>query len=293
LTGEGQEDVDPQAGEDGVSSTSLPEGDHGTASQDPEPPEPSVSVDVEGRFPEIGRLKASGAVAFILTGLTVVLPLLLLGDGAIGEPRALLAMALAASGVALGVAGLMSPSLRSVAILVAPLLLVAASAAGTLGASMETIPHLELAMAFVFAASWILAVEHLHALGRFVELGAYVTRQRLTSFSLGGVIDHFQVYGVGIVAVISAVTAVVVVGVPWVFSKGSSGIFARSVELNSVFGIALAAGVVFTLSALILVFVRSVLPQRVDVERVAYSRDTMEDMLRSSQLIERGDEGRG
>lgn len=252
-----------------------------------------MSVDVEGRFPEIGRLKASGAVMFILTGLTAVVPLLLLGDGAIGEPRALLATALAAAGVALGVAGLMSPSLRSVAIMVAPILLVAAAAAGTLGASMETIPPLELAMAFIFAASWLLAVEHLHALGRFVELGAYVTRQRLTSFSLGGVINHFQIYGVGLVAVISVVTAVVVVGVPWVFSKGSSGVFARSVELNSVFGIALAAGVVFILSALILVFVRSVVPQRVDVERVAYSRDTMEDMLRSSQLIERGDEGRG
>jgi len=123
-----------------------------------------------------------------------------------------------------------------------------------------------------------------------VELGAYVTRQRLTTFSLGGIVNHFQVYGIGLVSIITVVTAIVVVGVPWVFGAGSSGTFARSVELASVFGIALAATVVFTLSALILVFVRSVMPQRVEVERVAYSRDRMEDMLRSSQLIERTDE---
>jgi hypothetical protein len=252
-----------------------------------------VAIDVEGRFPEIGRLKASGSVMFIVAGLTAVAPLLILGGGAFGGPRSLLAMALAAVGSALGVAGLLSPALRGVAILVAPLMLVGAAATGSLGASLETIPPLELVLAFAFAATWLLAVEHLHALGRFVELGAYVTRQRLTSFRLGGVVNHFQVYGMGLVVIISAVAAVVVVGVPWVFSKGSSGVFARSVELNSVFGVALATAVVFTLSALILVFVRSVIPQRVDVERVAYSRDRMEDMLRSSQLVERGDEEKG
>ncbi|MCJ2541262.1 MAG: hypothetical protein LN414_08340 [Candidatus Thermoplasmatota archaeon] len=263
----------------------------------PEPPvrndttDGKVSIDVEGRFPEIRRLKVSGAVLFIMAGLSAVLPLVLLGGGFKLSPMALTALALAVAGISVGVAGLLSPSIRRPAIFVAPVLLITAAAAGTLGASLDTIPPLELVLAFVFAASWLLAVEHLHAVGRFVELGAYVTRQRLTQFSLGGVIDHFQIYGVGLVTIILAAAAIVIIGVPWVFSKGSSGTFARSVELASVFGIALAAAVVFTLSALILVFVRSVVPQRVDVERVAYSRDRMGDMLRSAQLIERRDEG--
>ena len=275
--------------------------DEGSASPEDEGPVPvsfatedRVPVDVESLFPEIGRLKTSGAVMFVLAGVTALLPLLLLpGVEGPTSPRGLLAMSLAAAGTTVGVAGLLSPALRTVAILVAPLVLVAGAAAGTVGASMDTIPPLELAMAFAFAASWLLALEHLHALGRFVELGAYVARQRLTTFSLGGVVNHFQIYGVGLVALIAAVSAVVVVGVPWVFAKGSSGTFARSVELNSVFGVALAATVVFTLAAMILVFVRSVMPQRVDVERVAYSRERMEDMLRSSELMERNDrEGR-
>ena len=290
MTGEPQEDTGPDEGGEGATGfepvDTVPE---------PSPPyledpsEARVSVDVEGLFPEIRRLKATGAVTFVVAGLAAIAPQLLLGGEAITDARGLLALVLATAGMAVGVTGLLSPPLRRVAILVAPVLLVAAAAAGSLGASLDTIPPLEMVLAFVFAASWILAVEHLHALGRFMELGAYVTRQRLTTFSLGGVVNHFQIYGMGLVAIITAVAAVVIVGVPWVFAKGSSGTFGRSVELNSVFGIALAAAVVFTLSALILVFVRSVIPQRVDVERVAYSRDRMEDMIRSSHLIEQGD----
>jgi hypothetical protein len=249
-------------------------------------------VDVEARFPEIGRLKAAGSALFVVAAITSVAPMFLLGDATLEGPRTLLALTLASAGAAVGIAGLLSPALRRTALLTAPIVLVAAAFAGTLGASFDTIPPLEIALAFAFAASWLLAMEYLHALGRFVELGAYVTRQRLTTFGLGGVVNHFQLYGAGLVAIIAIVAAIVVVGVPWVFARGSTGTFARSVELNSVFGIALAAAVVFTLSALILVFVRSVMPQRVDVERVAYSRDRMEDMLRSSQLVERTEEER-
>jgi hypothetical protein len=256
-----------------------------------EPPPDTVSIDVEGRFPEIRRLKVTGSLLFIVAGSMVVLPMFALSeDGDLG-PRGVLALALAVTGIVIGVAGLFSPTMRRPAMLAAPVVLVGAAATGTLGSSLDTIPRLELVFAFLFAASWLLALEHLHAVTRFVELGAYVTRQRLTTFSLGGVVNHFQIYGMGLVTIIAAVAAVVVIGVPWVFSKGSSGTFARSVELNSVFGVALAAAVVFTLSALILVFVRSVMPGRVDVERVAYSRDRMEDMLRSSNMMGPDDEG--
>ncbi len=277
---------------DAVAPPSPPEGTH--------VPDPlasdvdTLSLDVERLFPEIRRLKVTGSIFFLVAGLSAVLPVILLGEGLQVSPSFLATIGLAAAGVAVGVAGLASPALRRGALLTSPALLVAAAAVGSPGASLDTIPPLELVLAMAFGASWILALEHLHALGRFVELGAYVARQRLTSFRLSGVVNHFQVYGVGLVGLILAVTAVVVVGVPWVFARGSSDTLARSVELNTVMGVAMAAAVVFTLSAIILVFVRSVVPQRVDVERVAYSRERMDDMLRSSKLIgtEEGGEDR-
>jgi len=286
--------------EDGPGTTAPDTGDAGPApppSDGPEGPYPlapeggTVSLDVERLFPEIRRLKVTGCIMFAVAGLTAVMPMVLLGDGLQVSPVLLAGTGLAATGVAVGIAGLASPALRRASLLASPVLLVAAAAVGTPGASLDSIPPLELALALAFGASWILALEHLHALGRFVELGAYVARQRLTSFRLSGVVNHFQVYGAGLVGLILAVTAVVVVGVPWVFARGSSDTLARSVELNTVMGVAVAAAVVFTLSALILVFVRSVMPQRVEVERVAYSKERMDDMLRSSKLIETEEEG--
>ena len=247
----------------------------------------TVHVDVEANFPEIRRLKAVGSILFIVAGVSAALPIMLMADAdGIFGTRALSALGLGVAGIAVGIAGLLSPGLRRPSIWVAPVLLVAAATAGTPGLSLDNIPPLELLLAFAFAMSLMLAVEHLHAVMRFVELGAYITRQRLTAFRLSSVVDHFQIYGAGLITLIALVTVIVVVGIPWVFAQGSDGTLGRSVELSSVFGVALAAAVVFTLCAIILVFVRSVIPQRIEVERVAYSRDRMEEMLRGSQPLE-------
>ncbi len=246
----------------------------------------TLQVDVEAAFPEIRRLKALGAVLFIVAGISAALPIMLMaGSEETFGTRALVALGLAVAGIAVGIVGLLSPGLRRPSIWLAPALLVAAAAAGTPGLSLDHIPPLELVLAFAFAISLILAVEHLHAVMRFVELGAYITRQRLTSFRLSSVVDHFQIYGFGLIALIAVVTVIVVVGIPWVFSQGSDATLGRSVELASVFGVALAAAVVFTLSSIILVFIRSVMPQRVEVERIAYSRDRMEEMIRGSRSL--------
>lgn len=259
-------------------------------------PPATVDVPVEDLFPEVRRLKAVGALLFVIAGLSAAMPALTLGEGLLAV-RSLAALAVASAGVATGIAGLVSTALRRWSLLAAPVLLVAGAALASPGASMGIIPPEELLWALVFGASWLFALEHLHAVGRFVELGAYVTRQRLTSFQLANVVNHFHIYGVGLIALIMGITAIITVGVPWVFAKGTSDTFSRSVELSSVIGIGLASAVVFTLAGLILISVRSVLPQRVEVTSVAYSRERMEDMLRGSRVLARvGEEevtGRG
>lgn len=252
----------------------------------------TVPVDVEAVLPEVRRLKAVGAVLFLVSGISALLPALMLGGGGF-DVRTVAGLALAAAGVSVGVAGLASPRLRRPSLPLAPVLLIAAAGAGSPGISLDSIPPLEILLAFTYGLSLLLAVEHLHAVMRFVDLGAYVARQRLTSFHLPNVVAHFQIYGLALAGLVALVTAFVVVGVPWVLGQGSNEVLGRSVELRSVFGVAIAAAVVFTLSALILVFIRSVLPQRVEVERVAYSRDRMEEMLRSGDLLEAGSEAPG
>jgi hypothetical protein len=250
-----------------------------------DPGEATISIAVEAAFPEIRRLKMTGSILFALSGTFVLLPTILEGEG-LSSLRGIATVVLAVTGIVFGIAGFVAPAARRFVMYIAPALLVASAAASPLGASLDRIPTQEMLPAFAFAITWLLAVEHLHAVMRFVELGAYVTRQRLSSFQLSSVVNHFQVYGLGLAGLIVLVTVIVVIGIPWVFGQGQNELFGHSVELGSVFGIAISAAIVFTLAGMILVFVRSVMPQRVDVERVAYSRGTMEDMLRSARLME-------
>jgi hypothetical protein len=251
-----------------------------------------VPVVLEAAFPEIRRLKAIGSALFVGAGLSAIAPALLEGE-VTSSPSFLSLVVLACAGIAISLAGLFTSVTRRIAAWMGPALLVASAAVNPLGANLGDIPPTDMVFAFTFAITWLLAVEHLHAIMRFVELGGYITRQRLTSFRLSSVVNHFQLYGAGMAGLIIVVTAIVVVGIPWVLEKGGNQVFGRSVELGSVFGIAIAAAIVFTLAGMILVFIRSVLPQRVDVEQVAYSRDRMEDMIRGSQVMEtqEGDQG--
>jgi hypothetical protein len=254
--------------------------------------EPTPSINVESVFPEIMRLKVLGSILFVVAGATAVLPAFLVGPG-MDSPVTVAALVLAVAGGAVSVAGLFAPSGRRVAIFLGPGLLVGAVASNPIGATLDQIAYEELLLAFLFALTWLLGVEHMHAVHRFVELGAYVARQRLTTFRLSSVVNHFQLYGMGMIALILLVTIIVVIGVPWVFAQGGTETFGRSAELSSVFGIGIAAAVVFTLSAMILVFLRSIIPQKVDVERVAYSRDRIDDMIRGSRVMEAANEADG
>ena len=251
-----------------------------------------VAIDVEEAFPEITRLKVAGVALFVMAGTFAVLPTILVGSG-FGSVAAVVSLALAVAGSATGIASLVSPALRRVASVAGPGLLLAAVAVDPVGTSLDAIPLLEMLLAFGFAITWLLAIEHVHAVARFVELGSYINRQRLSTFQLSSVVNHFTVYSLGMAGLIVLVASVVVLGVPWAFAQGSDPIFGSSAELSSVFGIAIAAAVVFTIAGIILVAVRTVMPQRVEVEHVAYSRDTLEDMLRSARVLETRRRGGG
>jgi hypothetical protein len=242
-------------------------------------------VVLETAFPEVRRLKAIGAVLFSLSAVFALLPTIMAGEG-FSTTRGVTSLVLAVGGAAAGIAGLASPTVRRSSMFLGPGLLLAAVAVNPVGTSLDTVPGIELVSALAFAAAWLLAVEHLHAVSRFVELGSYIARQRITSFRLSSVVNHFQVYGAGMAALILMVTAIVVVAVPWAFAQGSNQVFGRSAELASVFGIGISAAVVFTIAGMILVFIRTVMPQRVEVQSVAYSRDRLEDMLRGSLVLE-------
>ncbi len=70
------------------------------------------------------------------------------------------------------------------------------------------------------------------------------------------------------------------------FFTGETDLFANSAELYSVFGIAIAAAIVFTLLALVLTLYYTFAEGIAKVEKVEYSREKLQEMLASGQVLD-------
>ncbi len=70
------------------------------------------------------------------------------------------------------------------------------------------------------------------------------------------------------------------------FMTEDSELFARSAELNSVYGIAVASAVTFTVVGLVLTAYYTIAATVAKVEKVEYSREKMKEMLASGQVLD-------
>ncbi len=301
----------------------------------------TITVNVEQVFSEIFMVKILGVLFFVLAGVLAFLPALLAGE----EITTILpAMILAVVGLVFGIIGFFVRSLRKWMILLAPSLLIAAVAVRPLTSAVGSLDTMDIILSLAFAVSWFLALEYLHALSRFVEVGEMAIKRRLTNFNLSGVVKHFLGWGflmlgiiilvtlgiIGLVplmgnalwtmialgglliivgtlgtiflltqgnfsqgmlfAVASYVPGVVIIVAGVVFVEGD-GIIGDSAELWSVFGIAMAAAVVFTMLGLILTVWYTFTEGTAKVEKVEYSREKLQEMLASGQVLDLEDTG--
>jgi len=301
----------------------------------------TVTVNVEQVFSEIFMVKILGVLFFALAGVLAFLPPLLAGE----EITSILpSLILGVVGLVFGIIGFFVRSLRKWMIYLAPALLIAAVAARPLTSSVGSLDTMEIILGLAFAVSWFLAVEYLHALTRFVEVGEMAIKRRLSNFNLSGVVKHFLGWGFLMLGIIILVTMGVIGLVPlmgnafWAmialggmliivgtlgtivlltqgnFTQGilfaiaayapglviiiaavifveDGSIIGDSAELWSVFGIAMSAAVVFTMLGLLLTVWYSFSEGTVQVEKVEYSREKLQEMLASGQVLDLEDTG--
>jgi hypothetical protein len=296
----------------------------------------TITVNVEQVFSEIFTVKILGVLFFVLAGVLAFLPALLAGE----EITAILpALILGVVGMVFGIIGFFVRSLRKWMIYLAPAVLIAAVAVRPLTSAVGSLDTMDIILSLAFAVSWFLALEYLHALSRFVEVGEMAIKRRLTNFNLSGVVKHFLGWGFLMLGIIILVTMGVIGLVPlmgnafWtmialggmlivvgtlgtiilltqgnisqgmlfaiaaygpgvviivsaiIFIEGD-GLIGDSAELWSVFGIAMAAAIVFTMMGLILTVWYSFSEGAVEVEKVEYSREKLQEMLASGQVLD-------
>ena len=110
----------------------------------------------------------------------------------------------------------------------------------------------------------------LAGLGIVGQLYLWKTHDILTGFLFG-----LGSYSPGIVIVLVAIYLV-----------NDTNLFANSAELNSVYGIAIAAAVLFTLLGMLLTVWYTFAEGIAKVEKVEYSREKLQEMLASGQVLD-------
>jgi hypothetical protein len=307
----------------------------------------TVTVNVEQVFSEIFMVKILGTLFFVLAGVFAMLPaiLALINPENLSETMKLSTLdlmiptTLASVGILCGIIGFFVKSQRKNMIYLGPALLIAAVAARPLTSAVGSLDTMEILLGLAFAVTWFLAVEYLHALMRFVEVGEMAIKRRLTNFNLSGVVKHFLGWGFLMLGIIILVTLGVIGLVPlmgnvfWAmialggmliivgtlgtiflliqgnFTQGmlfgfasyspgvvivmaaiflieGEGIIGESAELWSVFGIAMASAILFTLLGLVLTVWYTFSEGVAKVEKVEYSREKLQEMLASGQVLD-------
>ncbi len=296
-----------------------------------------ITVNVESVFSEIFMVKVLGSLFFVLAGVLAFLPPILAGEEIVDV---LPSMVLGIVGMVLGIMGFFVRSMRKWMMIVAPVLLIAAVAARPLTSSIGSLDLMEIILGLAFAVTWFLAIEYLHALSRFVEVGEMAIKRRLTNFNLSGVVKHFLAWGFLMLAICVGVTlgvfglvpllgntlwallavggllilvgslgtiylltqgnmgsgllfglatytpAVIIIIAALLFADGDGGGIGNSAELWSVYGIALASAIIFTLMALVLTVWYTFVETTAKVEKVEYSREKLQEMLASGQVLD-------
>jgi hypothetical protein len=296
-----------------------------------------VTVNVESVFSEIFMVKVLGSLFFVLAGVLAFLPSILAGEEIVDVLPSII---LGIVGMVLGIIGFFVRTLRKWMILAAPVLLIAAVATRPLTSAIGSLDLMEIVLGLAFAVCWFLAIEYLHALSRFVEVGEMAIKRRLTNFNLSGVVKHFLGWGFLMLAICVGVTlgviglvplmantfyalmavggmlilvgsigtiylltqgnmgpgllfglatygpAVVLILSALLFVEGDSSGIGDSAELWSVYGIALASAIVFTLMALVLTVWYTFVEGTAKVEKVEYSREKLQEMLASGQVLD-------
>jgi hypothetical protein len=229
------------------------------------------AIEPSSRYREIGTVKVMAAMfMFICCGMNFVFVFYGGGESlsameklfSIGSLAAIILTILA---VIFGIMAifmrletkLLSLSLKNWFMMLAPIFMIAGSAIKPPIMTVGEIDYMELSLAIVFGVFFLLFIEYLHAVKRFTDIGRMAIERNLKDFDFGHVIRHYISFGFMVLGGIVGISLVVVF-LRNVILGGLEGWvpqFARSIEMQSVYGLAISSALVFCLLGIVLSFV--------------------------------------
>jgi hypothetical protein len=170
--------------------------------------------------------------------------------------------------------------LRIIMMLMSPLFILIGAAVKPSIMAIGTVDMLDLILAIVFGVFFILFVEYLHAVWRFTAIGRMALERNLKDFDFGHVIRHYMSFGGGVLGIIVVLSLVIVfLRNGFLAAMASTPQLTHSIEMNSVYGLAISSAIIFTILGIVLSFWFGSRDYAASIRAVsAFSRERMRQM---------------
>jgi hypothetical protein len=246
------------------------------------PPDEQASIpriDIEPSFPKVKQIKLLGILFLMATGgLGIYFNLVALFSSA-SLLNIILCGSLTGVGILFGLIAFMNEDWRRWMGYFSTMALIGAVASRPIVTPIDTTVPVAVVSAALWALCFFLYYEFLDAYQRFTDIARMAVERGLPTVNINQVIGNFRSRGI--------VFALGFMGIAWgLLSPGTALLggaigIGNSLENYEVFGQAMTIVVVFTLWAVLNVFLFMYLERKVDVEQVAYSREQIRAMVTS------------
>jgi len=170
--------------------------------------------------------------------------------------------------------------MRVLLMLMSPLFILIGAAVKPTIMAVGPVDMLDLALAIIFGVFFILFIEYLHAVWRFTSIGKMALERNLKDFDFGRVIRQYMSFGGGVLGVIVVLSVCVVfLRNGFLAAMASTPQLTHSVEMNSVYGLAISSAIIFTILGIVLSFWFGSRDYAASIRAVsAFSRERMRQM---------------
>ncbi|MEM2868921.1 MAG: hypothetical protein QW379_00660 [Thermoplasmata archaeon] len=215
-------------------------------------------VNVAERYREIGTIRILALIFMFIAASMSILTSFVASGGFFVE--SVVGIGLTAGAIVCGFIAIINQRnrrLNNITTILAVSLMVAGAAARPVMLSVGemAITEVEVIMSLLFAIFFLLFIEYTHGVRRFWEIGEMAIEKNLKDFDYGHVLRQYIVMGMVWLIVIVCITAGIV-GLQMGMQAAFPVQFGKSAEMNSVYGLAIAEGVVFVLAAVGISLVR-------------------------------------
>lgn len=255
-------------------------------------------IDPSTRYGKLGTIKVMAAMfMFICMALNIVFIIYDSATGSFDPGRlatlggisamvvTILAVVLGIMAIFISLPSIKGYSLKMIFIMLAPLLMIVGAAIKPTIMNIGEIDMLDLILALVFGVFFILFVEYIHAVYRFTQIGKMAIERNLKDFDFDHVINHYMGFGgaiLGVIVVISVIVVFIRQGILAAIQE-SMPQFANSVEMNSVYGLAISSAIFFSFTGIALSFYFGQKDYLASVRAVsAFSKERMRQMSEES-----------